>query len=360
MNKMECMLATLHHEDPEVIPHQGGFMDSDAEAKFAPGLRRVRDRRKRETVYAELMDNFAIGCGGGGFRSRTVESGGHYRIVEWETGARWMMMRRPLSAFTRKYIGYPVMKEEDLDALELPDPEDPERYARIEEDVRYFAERGYFTTCGINGFFSGVWYFLCPFELWLKSLVSNRPFAERLITKIGEFNLKAAENCLETGVHSIGWVDDLGYNKGMFISPKVYEEIVYPWHRKAIELAHRHGAFVNMHSHGNINAIMPLLVEARLDVINPVGPSDNMDLKTLKKNYGDSITFQGGISKFIGEMDKEKLREHIMDRIAVGSPGGGYILSSEGGIPVTMSHENFRYYMECNRKYRRSSLERCL
>ena len=79
----------------------------------------------------------------------------------------------------------------------------------------------------------------------------------------------------------INWVDDLGYNKGTFMNPKLYEELIFPWHKKAIELAHRYGAFVNMHSHGNINAVVPLLVDAGLDVLNPIGPSDNMNLKVL-------------------------------------------------------------------------------
>jgi len=354
MNKMNCVLATLLHEEPETIPQALDFMDDDASAKFSPVLSHIEDECEREMRYAEFLDNFTLSCGGGGLRSKTVETGEHYYVVEWETGARWMMMRRPLSSFARKYVRYPIMREEDLDELQLPDPDDPERYIGMEKRVRRFVEKGYFASGGINGFFSGVWYFLRPFELWMKDLLLNRTFAKKLIAKIGEFNLKAAKNCLERDVQSIGWVDDLGYNEGMFISPRIYEDAIYPWHKRAIDLAHKYGAFVNMHSHGNINAIMPLLVKAGLDAINPVGPSDNMDLKTLKEKYGDKITFEGGISKFIGEMSREQLKEHIKDRISLGSPGGGYILGSEGGIPVTMTQENFEFYMKCSKKYRKN------
>ncbi|RLI37497.1 hypothetical protein DRO55_01205 [Candidatus Bathyarchaeota archaeon] len=353
MSKLECVLSTILHEEPDVVPQAIYFMDRMAESKFAPNLSGIKDDLKRAVKYAEFLDHFTISCGGGGFRSKVVETGRDYWIIEWETGARWMIMRRPFS-FERRYIHYPVMSEDDLDKLELPDPDDPERYEGIRERVRYFTEKGYFTSCGINGFFSGVWYFLCPFNLWLKGLLLNKPFAMRIIGKLGEFNYKAAKNLLETGVHSIGWVDDLGYNKGMFISPKIYEEIIYPWHRRLIDLAHKHGAFVNMHSHGNINAIFHLLVDAKLDVINPVGPSDNMDLKELKEKFGDRITLQGGISKFIGEMTLDELREHIKDRLSIGSPGGGYILDSEGGIPINMSREKFEFFMECSRRYRRN------
>jgi uroporphyrinogen decarboxylase len=152
----------------------------------------------------------------------------------------------------------------------------------------------------------------------------------------------------------IGWVDDLGYKGGTFMSPEMYEDMIYPWHVKATELAKKYGAFVNMHSHGNINAIVPLLVEAGLDVLNPVGPMDNMDLKTLKEKYGDDICFQGGLSRYIGFMSLEELREHLLDRLRVGTPGGGFILSSEGDIPVEMSMENFKAFLKMSRKYRRN------
>jgi len=354
MNRLECMLSTIYHEDPDVIPQSIGFMDSDASSRFSPDLSKVKNEAEKAVKFAKFMDVFTIGCGRGGFRSKPLECGRNYQTVEWETGARWMYMRRPLSSFERRYVHHPIMSKEDLDALELPDPDDPERYAGIRDRMRSFTERGFFTSCSINGFFSGVWYFMRPFNLWMRDLVMDKPFAKRLIAKLGEFNLKAAKNCLETGVHCIGWVDDLGYNKGMFISPKTYKEVIYPWHRRAMDLAHKYGAFVNMHSHGNINAIFHLLVDAGLDVINPVGPSDNMDLRVLKEKFGDKITLQGGLSKFIGEMGKTQLEDHVKQKISIGGSGGGYILDSEGGIPVNMKRGDFEFFMKCSRKFRRN------
>ena len=152
----------------------------------------------------------------------------------------------------------------------------------------------------------------------------------------------------------ITWVDDLGYNKGTFMNPKFYEEFIFPWHKKAIDLAHRYGAFVNMHSHGNINAIVPLLVEAGLDVLNPIGPSDNMDLAILKEKFGARLCLQGGLSKHIGFMNVEKLRQHVADRLKTGSPGEGFILSSEGSLPYEMTRNNVLAFIKLSRQYRRN------
>ena len=236
---MECMFATILHEDPDVIPQFEGFMDRNASLKFSPRLTNIKNQTEKVVRRAKFLDRFTIGCGTGGFKAKVVEKQEQYRILEWETGARWKMIDNSVSSFTRKYIHYPIIRDEDLDKLQLPDPDDPERYSGIKSKVKYYTDKGFFTACGINGFFAGVWYFLRPFNLWMRDLVSNRGFAKKIIDELGEFNIKVAKNCLETGVHSIEWCDDLGYNKGMFISPETYEEIIYPWHRKLIHLAHK-------------------------------------------------------------------------------------------------------------------------
>ncbi|MBS7611565.1 hypothetical protein KEJ27_05090 [Candidatus Bathyarchaeota archaeon] len=371
VNRFECVLATVLHEEPPVTPQVIDFTNEMARAKFLPiieeGVRIVKEAEKaayglvsrefssldRVLKEADFMDNFIVGVGSGGFRvKRTVEASDESYVVEWETGALWRMGTAK-RIWAREYIKYPIECEEDLEKLELPDPEDPERYEGVEKAIRYVVDRGFFPISSINGFFSGVWYFLRgPLEVTLKDIYIRRGFYKKLIAKIGEFNLKAEKNLLERGALMIGWVEDLGYNKGMFIHPKLYEELIYPWHRKAIELAHKHGAFVNMHSHGNINAIVPLLVEAKLDVLNPIGPSDNMDLKRLKEDYGDRLCLQGGLSKHMGYMSLEELRGHLFDRLRIGSSSGGFILSSEGDIPYEMNIENFREFLKMSRKYR--------
>ena len=373
-NRFECVLSAVLHEDPSVTPQLIGFTNEMAKAKFTPFIEEGIGELEREVsrvVYemtmegssrldkafkvADFMDNFLIGVGGGGFRIRKIlETGSDWNVVEWETGAKWRVGTAKI-VWARKYIEYPVESEADIDELDLPDPDDPSRYDGIEKAIRYATDRGFFPTCGINGFFSGVWYFLRgPLEVSLKDMYMRKDFYKKLIAKMGEFNLKAEKNLLERGALMIGWPEDLGYRGGTFMNPKLYEELIYPWHVKAINLAHRYGAFVNMHSHGKIDAIVPLLVKAGLDVLNPVGPTDNMDLKTLKDTYGGKICFQGGLSKNIGFMRSEELKKHLLDRLRVGTHGGGFILSSEGDVPVEMTVDNFKTFLKVSRKYRKN------
>ena len=378
VNRFECVLSAILHEDPEVVPQIIGFTTEMARAKLMPFLEKdsvdirgektsgsdikrggLEYRLKKALKIAEHLDIFIVHAGSGGFRTvKTMESGGKWKIVEWETGAVWRV-GTVKNVWAREYMKYPVEREEDLEDLQLPDPDDAERYEGLEKAIKCIIEEGFFPSCSINGFFSGVWYYIHgPLHTILKDIYANKNFFVKLIRKVGEFNLKAEKNLLERGALMIGWVDDLGYNKGTFMNPKLYEELIFPWHKKAIELAHKHGAFVNMHSHGNINAIVPLLVDAGLDILNPIGPSDNMDLAALKEKYGDKLCLQGGLSKHIGFMSREQLKKHLIDRISIGSPGGGFILSSEGELPYEMKPENFTYFVKLSRKYRRNTFRR--
>jgi uroporphyrinogen decarboxylase len=355
MNKLERVLTTLHHELPDVIPNQEGFFDSTSQDKFLPAFAERRDWRPieepltRQLTYAELMDTYIVTVGNGSLRSKVIERGDNHHILEFENAAKWRIREQP---FSRQYVDLPIRVEEDLDRMPMPDPRDPSRYQGVEERARFFTEKGYFTAGGIDGFFSGVWYRFRRYEDFMMDLAANRDFAKRIIRVVGEYNLASAEELLKRGVHSISFPDDLGGKTGTFFSPECYRACFYEWHRRLCELCHSYGAYVNMHSHGDINALLPALVEAGVDILNPVGPTDNMNLAEIKEKYGDRITLLGGISKFIGEMSREELESHVEEVIHVGSPGGGYMTMSEGGIPYTMSHEDFTFYLDILRKYR--------
>ncbi|MDO9540726.1 MAG: hypothetical protein Q7J98_00180 [Kiritimatiellia bacterium] len=75
------------------------------------------------------------------------------------------------------------------------------------------------------------------------------------------------------------------------------------------------------------------IVEAGVDILNPVGPSDHNDLALFKRRWGNKITFHDGISTTIGSMSEGEIRRHVAEVISVGRVGGRFLPRTESGIP---------------------------
>jgi len=348
LNKREAVLATLRGEEPEVVPGQITFFSINSLRKLVPifsnnwrdnALKRLefldnsfievgsarlhQSKFLREADELERVTSFRSVSGGGVLRTKLIEEKEEDLTFEFETGGKWRVHKNP---FWRDYIYHPIQDIQNLERMKMPNPNEPKRYEGVKENIEYFKEKGYFTSPEINGFFSGVWYRYQNMQDFMANLLISKEFAKKVVNMVGGFNLETARNFLERGVDSILFCDDLGSNTGMLISPDLYKKFFYPWHKKLAELCHNYNAYLNMHSHGNINKIMPLLVKAGIDILNPVGPFDNMDLGELKERYKNRITFMGGISKFIGKMGTENLKMHLKEIVETGSPGGGFIL----------------------------------
>jgi uroporphyrinogen decarboxylase len=360
MNKLERVLATLHHENPDVVPQQEVFFDDTSEQKFMPILRErlnarhldapTDERMRRHWEYTEVFDNYLLGVGGGGLRAKVVEQGDNYHILEWENTCRWRIREYP---FNRQYIYMPIQSEADLESMPMPDPHDPARYEGVAESIQYFTARGYFTMAGVGGPFADVWYHYRKYEDLMMDMALRPDFAQKLIWKVADYNLAAAEEFLKRGVHCILSGSDMGSSTNSFFSPEYYRRFYFEPQKRLCDLAHQYGAYTNFHSHGNINALMPLIAETGIDMLNPVGPSDNMNLAELKERYGHQITLIGGISHWLAELSYAELDQHIEEVVRTGSRGGGgYMACNEGGVIYTMEPEKVIWYLDTVLKYR--------
>lgn len=355
------MITTLNHEEPDVVPNWiMGFFDIYVKEGLLPEDCQG-EGRENLINFAEYMDNYVISVGtetninfGHGYPgelfSKVIEQGENHRVVEFENGARWTFEKNP---YNKKHEIFPVNDKENLEGMYLPDPDDPARYKGIKDDVKYFTDKGYFTTAPLMGFFSGVHYFCRDFTSFLMDLALDKDFSKRIIKRIAEFNLATAKNLLECGVHSINFCDDLGTPQNLLFSRDYYTEYFLSWNRELADLCHSYGAYVHMHTHGNVNKIIDLLVDdAKMDMINPVDPNEGMDLRELKERYGDRVTLVGGIGSYIPDMEEDKLKAIIENAVKTGYKGGGYITMDASGIPDTTNKKQLEFYIRTLKKYR--------
>lgn len=310
-------------------------------------------------AFNRHIDRAVVGIGRGGnvfghggpgeFVGVIVEETTDYRIIEFETGARARLHFLP--HFYHAYA-MPVQGLADLEALELPDPESPHRWAGFRQDVAYLKAKGEYTVGYLNGFFSGCHYYFCDYQAFMMAMVVDQELVEALVARLGGWNLKAARMMCEAGVDCISLADDLGSSQSLLFSPHLYDHFFFAWHRALCDLAHSYGVHVHLHSHGNIMPIMDRLVETGIDMLNPLDQAEGMDLATLKKRYGHRLTLVGGLDNDIFDQELPEIERRLRQAVEIGRPGGRFILMEPGGIPENISRERFDTYLRISRRVR--------
>jgi hypothetical protein len=136
---------------------------------------------------------------------------------------------------------------------------------------------------------------------------------------------------------------DFGTQNGPFISPASYRKLYQPFHRRVNDWVHEHTGWKTFcHSCGSIIALLPDIVDAGFDVLNPVQCSAaGMDPQTLKEKFGTRITFWGGgvdTQRTLPFGTPDEVRREVRQRIEVFGRGGGFGFSTvhnvQGGTPA--------------------------
>jgi hypothetical protein len=116
-----------------------------------------------------------------------------------------------------------------------------------------------------------------------------------LLDRIHRFYLAEMELWAKTGVDGLMFMDDWGAQRSLLISPRQWRKIFKPLYRDYIDLAHRYGKFIFMHSDGYTIDIIPDLIELGLDAINT--QIFTMDIEDLGRRFGGQITFWGEVDR---------------------------------------------------------------
>jgi len=149
----------------------------------------------------------------------------------------------------------------------------------------------------------------------------------------------------------IWYFSDLCYRNGMFFSPRMYRDLMLPWHRQLAEMCHANDMFLLLHCCGDCRNLAPLLIEAGFDAIEPLEARCGNDVREMKPLYGDQITLFGNIgTDVLASGDREAIRHEVTSKLQAAMPGGGYIYHSDHSIPPTVAMADFAYALELARE----------
>jgi uroporphyrinogen decarboxylase len=225
----------------------------------------------------------------------------------------------------------PCLKMPDLSGYRFPDP-----------TLRYRFE-GLRDWCLRNG---GSYTIIWVGDLWERAtfmrgmsdlcadLVADPAFVEALLRGLTDYILATmAVLFARFRFDGIALSDDYGTQKAMLMSPEHWRRFVKPRLSEIYALAKANGRTVFHHTCGNVHPIIGDMIDLGLDILHPIQP-EAMDVLALKQEFGNHITFCGGLrtQDLLPRGSPKEVRAEVRKLKRELGRGGGYIL--EPGITV--------------------------
>jgi uroporphyrinogen decarboxylase len=242
----------------------------------------------------------------------------------------------PASSYYFDSIDHPLAgasTASEVDAYRLPEwPDDDLR--RLEAEAkRLFEQTDYAVMGGFGGAFLEAGQNLRGWGQFLIDIAADRPLAEALLHKVLANNLANVRRYLDAVGRYIQLIQvggDLGTQAGPQVRPEWYYELLQPLEKSFWGEIHRLGDVkVFLHSCGGIHDLIPGIIDAGCDVLNPVQTSaTGMDPERLKREFGDRLTFWGGgcdTQTVLPVGTPEQVYEHASERMRIFKPGGGFV-----------------------------------
>ena len=150
---------------------------------------------------------------------------------------------------------------------------------------------------------------------------------------------------------------DFGTQNGPFCSPDAYRDLYLPFQKKVNGWIHDNTNWKTfMHCCGGIEPLLPLVIEAGFDILNPVQCSAaGMDPGHLKKEYGRDLIFWGGgvdTQHTLPFGTPDEVREQVKRRIEVFSDNGGYVFNTIHNVVAKTPLDNLLAMFEVVNEYR--------
>jgi uroporphyrinogen decarboxylase len=324
MTRRDRVLQAIQHQETDLVPYHVGL------------TQQARERLTRYTGDPEYIDRI----------------GNHLSLVYYDG---YLQERPDRSGYWQDHFGVLWNRngaDKDIGAIEgavLQTPSLHGYHFPVLDQARLRAE--YATAAahaqdrcllGAIGFslFERAWT-LRGMENLLVEMVTEPAFVHELLDAICEHDLRIVDIALEYPIDGFHFGDDWGQQRGLIMGPRHWRTFIKPRLARLYERVKRAGKFVSQHSCGDIQQLFPDLIELGLDVYQTFQP-EIYDIGRVKREYGASLTFWGGIStqRVLPWCSPAEVRSITRETMRTMAVGGGYIAAPTHDIPGDVPAEN--------------------
>jgi uroporphyrinogen decarboxylase len=329
MTPRERVIAAVEHRQPDAVPYHVTFTAPAREA-----LARYYGDPDFESELGNCLTVLRTRM-----PYRDVE--GMPGVQEDEFGVRW---DRSVDTDIGTVCNTAVSRD-TLTTCSFPDPCDPRRFAHFPSALENRGNRFVLASLAFT-MFERAWT-LAGMETVLMAMIDDPGFADELFDRILAFDLELVRKALSYDIDGMRFGDDWGQQRGLIMGPTLWRKYILPRVSQLYGLVKSRGKRVFIHCCGQVEELFPDLIEAGVDVFNPFQP-EVMDVESVKKRYGSSLTFFGGIStqKTLPYGTEAQVREETRRLIQRVGKQGGYIAAPAHDIPKDAKPENVAAMIE--------------
>lgn len=356
MTKKQRVLATIERKEMDYLPSQITLADRTRDKELMAALKLPKGVTLDEYLENHLIISLAKQDYPLFLRNdiplmRELEKEGYCRVDEadnvvydsWGMGVRvgedgFFCCFHPLEKkldrkFAERWMPERIWEAVTADTLEErvrkwtpPDPNQPGNYEWNQRDIDTYGNEYFVFPSGYFGLYERA-YGIISIPTLFESVLLRPKLVEELLDKITDYKVEMAKQFVKMDFKAGHVGDDLGTQVGPFVPPDVYFKLLQPQYKRLFKVYRDAGWHMMMHSCGCITQFLPDLIEAGLDVIEPVQPC--MGLEFIKKEYGKDLTFWGGIDtqQLLPFGTPEDVRKESARVIRLLGKGGGHIIA---------------------------------
>ncbi len=363
MNARERFIETLTFGTPDKVPFSPGWPRESTRANWrTQGLPEGRnwfevlceeigvEREPTKDRVSHGVDFRMIPQ----FEEKTLEHrDGHYVVQDWKGNICEISdqfdpryLRQAIDFVTRKWIKLPVENRDDWEDMKRRyDPEAPGRFPEdFEERCRRLRERDYPCTVHFSGPFWQIREWV-GFERLCMMFIEEPDFLAEMVEFWTEFVSRTLAPILEAGVADSVYIsEDMAFKERPMVSPVMAREFLKPAYDRWGGQVRQAGVPVyDMDSDGKIEELIPVWMEAGINVCDPVEVAAGNDIVRYRQEFGRQMAYRGGVDKRAMAKGGEVI-EAELERVAPVVQDGGYIPSCDHGVPANVSWPDFVHY----------------
>jgi len=283
------------------------------------------------------------------FKDEILEETEETVLVRDGNGA--VLRRHKKHDTTPEHVDFAVKSRKEWDEIREklinPDPRRINFEAYRQEKARAAEQNRFFCWSGVNVFEQI--HPLCGHEHMLMGMALDPDWIKDMVKVYSDLNLHLQEILFaqEGPPDGIWYYEDMGFKNRPFMSPAMYDELIFPAHKRTIGFAHERKLPVIMHICGFVEPLLPGIVEAGIDCLQAIEIKAGMDLLRIYKEYGERLSFMGGIDvRVLYSNDRAAIDRELEAKIPIVKEGFGYCLHSDHSIPMTVEYETLRYFID--------------